>query len=126
VSPTPSQRRRAAEIAAEIAGLGFALPGTLTVRLMRCGHAGCRCRADPPELHGPYHQWTRKADGKTLTRFLGDDQLGDYQPWFDNHRRMRELLAELEALSLAVADADPRWDRKPRNPRRPRRPKKTT
>ena len=64
-----------------------------------------------PRLHGPYHQWTRKKDGKTATRILTDDQLADYGPWFDNHRRLRELIAELEALSLAIAEADPRWNR---------------
>jgi hypothetical protein len=32
----------------------------------------------------PYHQWTRKIGGKTITRILTDDQLADYQPWFDN------------------------------------------
>jgi hypothetical protein len=40
-----------------------------------------------------------------------DDQLADYGPWFDNHRRLRALIAELEALSLAIAEADPRWNR---------------
>ena len=113
MSPTRGQQARAAEIAAEIAALGFALPGTLTERPMRCGHPRCRCHADPPQLHGPYHQWTRKIDGKTVTRFLSDDQLEDYQPWFDNHRRLRALVTELEALSQAIADADPRWNRQP-------------
>jgi hypothetical protein len=113
VSPTRRQQQRAAAIAAELAGLAFALPGTLTERPMRCGRQRCRCHADPPQLHGPYHQWTRKVDGKTVTRFLSDDQLEDYQPWFDNHRRLRALVAELEALSQAIADADPRWDRRP-------------
>jgi uncharacterized protein DUF6788 len=65
----------------------------------------------PPRLHGPYHQWTRKKNGKTATRILTDDQLADYAPWFDNHKRLRELLAELEALSLDIADNDPRWNR---------------
>ena len=114
VSPTPAQQARAARIAAQIARLtqaGFILPGTLTERMTRCGYPGCRCRADPPQLHGPYHQWTRKAGGKTITRILTDDQLADYQQWFDNHRRLRELITELEALSLAIAEADPRWNR---------------
>ncbi len=75
------------------------------------GHASCRCHADPPRLHGPYHQWTRKKNGKTATRILSDDQLADYGPWIDNHRRLRELVAELEALSLAIAEAGPRWNR---------------
>ena len=114
VSPTPAQQARAAAIAAEIAALaaaGFALPGTLADRMTRCGRPNCGCHADPPRLHGPYHQWTRKKDGKTATRILSDDQLADYQPWFDNHRRLRELIAELEELSLAITEADPRWNR---------------
>ena len=90
---------------------GRAGSGTVADRMTRCGYANCRCHADSPQLHGPYHQWTRKKDGKTATRILTDDQLADYQPWFDNHRRLRELIAELEALSLAIAEADPRWNR---------------
>jgi hypothetical protein len=112
---TPAQQARAAAIAAEItarlAGLPFALPGTLADRKTRCGYPGCRCHADPPRLHGPYHQWTRRKDGKTATRILSDEQLADYAPWFDNHRRLRELIAELEDLSLAITEADPRWNR---------------
>jgi hypothetical protein len=115
VSPTPAQQAKAARLAAEItarlADLSFALPGTVADRMTRCGHPNCRCHADPPQLHGPYHQWTRRKDGRTSTRMLTDDQLADYQPWFDNHRRLRALIAELEALSLDIAEADPRWNR---------------
>ena len=115
VSPTPAQQAKAARLAAEItarlADLSYALPGTVADRMTRCGYANCRCHADPPQLHGPYHQWTRKKDGRTSTRILTDDQLADYQPWFDNHRRLRALIAELEALSLDIAEADPRWNR---------------
>jgi hypothetical protein len=71
----------------------------------------CGNHADPPQLHGPYHQWTRKKNGRTSTRILTDDQLADYAPWFDNHKRLRELITELEALSLAIAENDPRWKR---------------
>lgn len=46
------QRRR--QITAKIATLGPALPGSLVQRSSRCGTAGCHCRADPPQLHGPY------------------------------------------------------------------------
>jgi hypothetical protein len=111
VSPTKAQQARARQIARQLASIGFILPGTLTERLTRCGRPGCRCHADPPVLHGPYHQWTRKVAGKTVTRILSDDQLADYQPWLDNQRRLRALLTELEALSLAITEADPRWQR---------------
>jgi hypothetical protein len=104
--PRPKQAQ-AARIAVGLAAVGFVLPGTLTERMTRCGHPGCRCRADPPRLHGPCHQWTRKIGGKTVTRILTDDQLTDYQPWFDNHRRLRALVAELETLSQEIAGNDP-------------------
>src|ERR1019366_2471656 len=91
VPPPPGHQPRAAAIAAEIAAAGFALPGTLADRMTRCGHPNCRCHASPPQLHGPYHQWTRKKNGRTATRILSDEQLADYAPWFDNHKRLREL-----------------------------------
>ena len=35
----------------------------------------------------------------------------DYTAWIDNDRRLRELLARLEALGTAAIEADPRWNR---------------
>jgi hypothetical protein len=126
VPPTPAQQAQAAAIAAEItarlAGLPFALPGTLADRLTRCGYPGCRCHADPPQPRGPCHQRTRRKNGKTATRILPDDQLADYGPWFGNHRRLRELIAELEEPSLAIAEAGPRWNRQPDRPPSPPEP----
>ncbi len=113
VSPTAAQQARAAGIAAELAGLGLALPGTLIQRHVRCGRTRCRCHADPPDLHGPYWQWTRKQAGKTITRLVPDDQLDDYRQWLDNHHRLRALVAELETLTLAIADAGPRARHRP-------------
>jgi hypothetical protein len=121
VSPTRSQQAQAARIAAELASLGPALPGTLIQRHVRCGKPRCRCHADPPALHGPYWQWTRKTGGKTITRLVPDDQLDDYRHWLDNHRRLRALVAELENLTLAIADTSPRASRQPAAPARKNR-----
>ncbi|SRR6266566_1012649 len=112
-----SHRAEASQIAAElaaIAGTGMVLPGSITQRATRCGHRNCACRADPPRLHGPYWQWTRKVAAKTICRWLSTDQHHDYQAWIDNDRRLRDLLARLEALGAAALEADPRWHRKPR------------
>lgn len=100
--PSAADRHAHAAIARRLAEAGFALPGTLLERRTSCGKPTCRCQADPPQLHGPYHQWTRKIDGKTATRRLTDEQADRYRPWFDNARRLRELLTELEALSLRI------------------------
>ena len=104
------RRRRvlAAEIA-EIAGEGGLLPGSVLVRMMGCGKPGCGCKADPPRLHGPYIQWTRKIGGRTRTRRLTREELDRYQPWFDNARRLRELIGELETLCLRAASEAEAW-----------------
>jgi len=78
----------------------YALPGTLARRFMRCGKTNCRCKAEPPVLHGPYWHWTRTIAGKTHSRTLTEGQAQRYQPWFDNARRLRELLTALEERSL--------------------------
>lgn len=107
---TSAQARR--RIARAFAEIDHALPGTITIRLGPCGKRACRCHAEPPQLHGPYISWTRKIDGKTVTRLLTEEQWADYRPWFENAKRLRELTAELEALSLQEVEDDPRWRRK--------------
>ena len=112
-----SHQAEAAKIAAELAAIartGMVLPGTIIQRRTRCGHPGCGCRADPPRLHGPYWQWTRKVAAKTVCRWLSPEQQHDYQAWIDNDRRLRELLARLEALAAAALETDPRRPRRPR------------
>jgi hypothetical protein len=94
-------------IATDLIGSGHALPGTLASRYMRCGKTNCRCKAEPPALHGPYLHWTRTVAGKTVTRTLTPEQATRYQPWFDNARRLRQALTDLEARSLkAFLDAE--------------------
>ena len=106
--PSPAERRQR-ELATEIAAIGFVLPGSVNVVSRRCGKPNCRCRADPPKLHGPYVTWTRKVAGKTVTRRLSAEQLERYRPWFENKRRLRELIAELEALSAGTAERAEGW-----------------
>ncbi|MGH9028782.1 MAG: DUF6788 family protein, partial [Acidimicrobiales bacterium] len=61
-----AEAKRLGDEIARIARSGPVLPGTLTRRQTRCGRDGCRCMADPPQLHGPYWSWTRKIEGKTV------------------------------------------------------------
>ena len=103
--PAPAAaRRRATRLTAQIAALGFVLPGSVASRYTRCGKPGCRCTASPPVLHGPYLTWTRKVAGKTVTRRLTEDQYQAYRPWFEASHTLRALLAELETLSLDIIE----------------------
>lgn len=111
MEPTAAQAEALEAIREELASLGFCLPGSVVVRTGRCGKASCSCRSDPPRLHGPFRSWTRKVAGKTVTRLLSEDQMADYQVLFDNHRRLKELVHDLEELSLALVEGDPHWRR---------------
>ena len=104
---SPAQQAARGKIAAQFAAAGFALPGTLTIRAYACGKPNCRCHADPPRLHGPYAEWTRKIGGKTVTRRLTEAELADWQPLFDNAKKIRALLAELQDLTLEIIEASP-------------------
>src|SRR5215470_12961408 len=109
-----AQARQIADELAAIAATGMVLPGSITQRRTRCGRGNCACHADPPRLHGPYWQWTRKIAASTACRWLSPAQREDYQPWIDNDR-LRDLLGQLEELGAAALDADPRRNHRPRS-----------
>ena len=106
------EARRIATELAEIAASAKVLPGSIAERRTHCGHAGCKCMADPPQPHGPYFQWTRKVEKKTAGRWLSAEQAADYRVFIENDRRLHELLARLEAIGIAALEADPRTRRK--------------
>jgi hypothetical protein len=108
---TVNAERRQRQITEEIAGLGLCLPGSLVERTTRCGSPRCRCRSDPSQLHGPYPSWIRKVGAKTFTRTLSPAQLERYRPLFDNTKRLRELISELETLSAEAVEQAEGWTR---------------
>jgi hypothetical protein len=99
----------------------WSCPARSPKRRTRCGRPNCACHADPPRLHDPYWQWTRKIAAKTVCRWLSPDQHRDYTPWIDNDRRLHELLARLETLGAVALDADPAGNA--RHAARPAKPK---
>jgi hypothetical protein len=109
-SSSPERRRR--ELLTQITQIGHVLPGSLNTVMNRCGKPRCACHGDPPRLHGPYITWTRKVAGKTQTRRLTPEQADRYRPWLENNHRLRELLSELEALSLKAAQDAEEWGEK--------------
>lgn len=111
--PGGRQRRAQQRIAASLGEIGFALPGSLVQRTTACGKANCRCRADPPLLHGPYLTWTRTVRGKTVTRKITPEQQARYQAWFDNARRLHQLITELGSLSVQALEEAEGWNDQP-------------
>jgi len=100
------QRHRA--LIRRIAEIGPLLPGTIGTYRTRCGNPRCRCVTDPTARHGPYHIWTRKLAGKTVTRMLSAAQAARLRPWTQNMRRLNRLLKTLQEIGLRAAQAVPR------------------
>jgi uncharacterized protein DUF6788 len=96
--------RRHQQIQAELAHIGITLPGSLTSRTTRCQRPSCHCHADPPTLHGPYPTWTRKAGSRSITKTLTAEDAKRLRPYFAAHRRLRQLITELEAVSIELAE----------------------
>jgi hypothetical protein len=92
-------RREYRTLQDQIRRLGFVAPGSVIERYTVCGTPGCRCHHDPPTRHGPYFQYTRKLDGKTLTRRLDTEQADRYREWIANRHRLDELTDQMDRLS---------------------------
>lgn len=88
----------------EIRALGWARPGSVTRRHVTCGNLACCCAANPPELHGPYYQWSHKIRGKTRSLRLSEAQARQCREWAANYKRLRKLVRRLEALALQETD----------------------
>lgn len=89
----------------EMRGIGPVLRGTIGTYRTQCGSPGCRCHTDPAARHGPYHIWTRKVSGKTVTRMLSGEQAKLLRPWTKNMRRLDRLVTALQETGLRAADA---------------------
>ena len=97
-------RALAEQLAAELATVGFISPGSVVSRYTSCGKPGCRCRADPPQRHGPYYQWSRAAAGKTVSRRLNEAEAELYRSWIANRRRLEQIIAQMEQTSAAAGE----------------------
>lgn len=89
----------------KIGQIGPVLKGSVSARYTRCGQARCACQGDPPQLHGPYWQWSTSVNGKTVSRPLGDEERDLHQQWVDNRKRLEALIRDMHELALEAATA---------------------
>ena len=95
--------RRYREAKNRLQDLGFVIAGSVGERYLTCGKANCRCKADPPQRHGPYIEYTRKVAGKTTGRRLTPAQAEQYRAWIANRRTLDHITAEMDDLSHQAA-----------------------
>jgi len=95
---------RIQRIKAKLTELGELRPGALSEQYNVCGTPGCRCKATPPERHGPYYQlsWSRKR--KSATRFVRRPELRAVRAQLRNYRRLQQLIDEWVEASIEICE----------------------
>jgi hypothetical protein len=91
----------------EIGQLGDLRPGSLSQQYNVCGVSGCRCKASPPQKHGPYYQLSISRKGTDTSRFVRRNELTTVKRQLRNFARLRtlvdawiDLAMELSALRI--------------------------
>lgn len=99
-----SLEQRIERVKQKLTALGDLRPGTISEQYNVCGNPGCRCKADPPQKHGPYSQlsWTRKR--KSKTRFIRSSDLTRVQAEIKSYERLQSLVGEWVELSIELSD----------------------
>lgn len=94
-------QRRIAQLQQQLLELGPLHPGSISEQYNVCGNPSCRCK-DPkkPQKHGPYYQLSYTWQGKSSTRFLRPEQLGQMHQKVANYKRLRELMKEWVGLAV--------------------------
>jgi DNA-dependent RNA polymerase auxiliary subunit epsilon len=95
------QSRRDARIK-ELARLGPLLQGSLCEIHVTCGNPNCRCARG--DKH-PAYQVTKKVRGTTKTLYIPVDLVEEVRTWVREHRRAKQLLKEISALSEKIIRA---------------------
>jgi hypothetical protein len=81
-----------ATLKAALATLGDLRPGTLSEQYNVCGKPGCRCKARPPQKHGPYYQVSFTWQGKSQTQFVRREDVAAVRRQLRNYQRLRALV----------------------------------
>jgi hypothetical protein len=75
-----------------VLALGDLRPGALSEQYNTCRTPGCRCKADPPQRHGPYHQLSYSHRGRSRTENIRPEHIGMVGSQLANYRTLRDLI----------------------------------
>lgn len=96
--------KRIAAFRRRLAEFDYVCSGNLRLRYAVCGTPNCRCKAQPPEPHGPYHYWSRLIAGKVVQRVLSPEQAKIVARGIENYRETKELLRGWEAETARIIE----------------------
>lgn len=88
----------------KLSQVGYICNGTVMSTYRKCGKSNCGCKDDPQMQHGPYHIWTRKEKGKTVTRSLSKKQADRCSGYMQNYKKMESIVEEMKRISIEMIE----------------------
>ncbi len=87
-----------------IAKLTELRPGAISEQYNVCGTPGCRCKAKPPQKHGPYYQLSYSLEGKSTTRYVKREDLTRIRKETASYAKLKELIDTWVARATELSD----------------------
>ena len=94
--------RRIERIKVDLAHLGDLRPGSLSLQYNVCGNPNCRCKADPPQKHGPYYQLNYFRHGRSRTGLVHPEHLAQVRSQIQNYQKLKLLLDQWIDASIEL------------------------
>ena len=80
--------------------LDWILVGTLLKQYKQCLKPNCKCMEKRKYWHGPYYVWTRKENGKTITKTLNEKQIIFFKKALRNKNLLNQYFELWKKYSL--------------------------
>jgi hypothetical protein len=87
------------------------LAATLNAYTHRCGRPACRCYHGGP-WHTGQHVTYKGPGNKTHSVYVPKDLIPEVQAWIAEHKRIKQVLKEIQQLSLALVRTHARHRRR--------------
>ena len=97
VQDKKQQRYRALSV--RLSKIGYICQGSIGKVYTRCGNDYCPCAKNPAMKHGPYFMWTRKKNGKTVSKRLDKNQAKVLKSYRKNYQALKKIISEMKSLS---------------------------
>lgn len=88
----------------ELIALEDLRPGSLSTQYNVCGTPGCRCKATPPQKHGPYYQISYTRRGKGSSKFVKEKDLPTVRKQLKNYERLKLLMEQWIELAIELSN----------------------
>ena len=84
--------------------IDFICIGSITSIYNICGKKNCICKTDKSKRHGPYNLWTRKINGKTVSKKISEKQVRVCRRFINNYKKLKDIIEKMKDISVKIVE----------------------